>query len=349
MKILFIGNYVDDRVVDDVRNVSLAANKFQYNIIHSLRKKYTCHLVSFVAYKTDESLYNKIENLSDNENFYFSKGQSTLKNIIKFRKKIKSIINEYDIVISHNSVYPWLFINHYINKKTKTVLLLTDFSDTNSYKNILYKLYATICKIDIKKYNYVVGLSSYTKRYLKQDQKFILVHGGINFDLCHTSNLTEKGKIFKFMYSGSFGLAAGVDLLIEAFKNFSKSDNVELILTGKCNDINKFSDNELINYKGVLSYEEYINCLNECNVLINPRNMNLPENQNNFPSKIFDYLLTGKIVVSTKFSDYNDFSENFIFCDSNSQDLYLKMKYVKDNYDNLYEEYYNYNIEKTKI
>ena len=61
--------------------------------------------------------------------------------------------------------------------------------------------------------------------------------------------------------------------------------------------------------------------LEKANILLNPRNMLLSENKNNFPSKIMEYLATGRVIVSTKFPSYRKFCDNIIFSEVSINDL----------------------------
>lgn len=48
-----------------------------------------------------------------------------------------------------------------------------------------------------------------------------------------------------------------------------------------------------------MKYEDYLCLLDSATICLNLRNPNLPENNNNFPSKVLDYFSKGKIVLST--------------------------------------------------
>ena len=76
-----------------------------------------------------------------------------------------------------------------------------------------------------------------------------------------------------------------------------------------------------ITYLGCVPYEEYLSNLKQADVLVNPRNMNLPENENNFPSKIMEYLATGKPIISTRFPGWEKYNEYITFCESTVEGL----------------------------
>ena len=68
--------------------------------------------------------------------------------------------------------------------------------------------------------------------------------------------------------------------------------------------------------------------------------MNLPQNQNNFPSKILEYLVTGKVIISTKFPNLQEFEGNIFFCESNAQSIADKIEFIVKNYNNIYKNQY---------
>ena len=142
-------------------------------IINELKKNNECDILSFIAVPLSEENKEQIKKFNNANDKYFYKNGNVLKNIIDYRKELKKVINNYDAVICYNVAYPWLKLPK-INKRKKSILILADFSDTNSFKNIILKLYAKICKNDIRRYEYVVGLSEKTKYFLKKKSKVYL-------------------------------------------------------------------------------------------------------------------------------------------------------------------------------
>jgi glycosyltransferase involved in cell wall biosynthesis len=111
--------------------------------------------------------------------------------------------------------------------------------------------------------------------------------------------------------------------------------------------IEKSKKDNRIEYVGFLDEGAYLSLLSKANVLINPRNMDLPQNQNNFPSKILEYLATGKVIISTKFPNYQEFEENIFFCDTNTQSIADKIEFIAKNYNNIYKNQYVINRKET--
>ena len=72
----------------------------------------------------------------------------------------------------------------------------------------------------------------------------------------------------------------------------------------------------------------------------------MKENKNNFPSKILEYIASGRTIISTKFSGKEKFDENIVFTESNSSDLACNIINVVNNYERSYMDYYKLNINK---
>ena len=132
------------------------------------------------------------------------------------------------------------------------------------------------------------------------------------------------GEKITFMYSGILEKVTGIDMLVEAFSKIDM-ENVQLTITGDGSLADWVCEMEKkctkIHYLGCIPYEDYMKKLSEADVLVNPRNMNLPENANNFPSKIMEYLATGKMIISTKFPGWQKYQKYITFCESDLNNL----------------------------
>ena len=59
----------------------------------------------------------------------------------------------------------------------------------------------------------------------------------------------------------------------------------------------------MVRYLGFVEREELLRTMQRGLVLVNPRPPSLPEHRYNFPSKILEYLATGRPVISTTSAD----------------------------------------------
>ena len=125
----------------------------------------------------------------------------------------------------------------------------------------------------------------------------------------------------KVLFSGSLSKHAGIDLALETF---SKLPQINLVITGSGSEEGKISEYckkyANISYLGNMNYADYLNILKEIDITLSLRNPSFSENIYNFPSKILDFFISGKIVISTvKYSSLPDSS--YFYCDYNSDSL----------------------------
>lgn len=139
------------------------------------------------------------------------------------------------------------------------------------------------------------GIISLSKRSLFKHKNCAYIPGIIPSNNI-ISEITNLHHPLRILFSGTLSEVTGFPL---AIKVFSQLPDVSLYISGngiKPDKINHFPN---INFMGMLSMEDYYHLLSECDVCLNLRNPYLPENQNNFPSKLLEYLSQNKIVIST--------------------------------------------------
>jgi len=109
----------------------------------------------------------------------------------------------------------------------------------------------------------------------------------------------------RFGYFGAFGGNAGLTELIRVFTATDRPDRLRICGWGKAESaIAKLcAADSRLEFLGVLpSPSDCLQFAQTCDVLVNPR-PRCPGNENNFPSKIFEYALSARAIVTTqKFS-----------------------------------------------
>lgn len=328
MKYLLSGTVVPATYETEISQISNAANRFLLNFCGQFNEKSSIKILSYIGINISPKVMQEIKR----DNFYipityFERSKLRVRGAVYYHKIIKKHLDEYDGIIAYNVVYAWIFAPIIAKmKKKKSILLLADYSPEESYKGIMKKIYARLQLWSIRKYDYVVGLSENTKEYLTGKQKFICIEGGISDSFYEAFNEKKNidPKCIKIMYAGILEKVTGIEMLIDAFRA-GKFDNAELVISGKGSledlIVNVTNDNPSITYLGCCPYDEYMHNLAQADILVNPRNMNLPENANNFPSKIMEYIATGKCVVSTKFPGWERFKDYILFCDSDVESI----------------------------
>lgn len=322
-KILMVGSRVPEEVLLKAKTVSPAANRFQEKLIKNLRQQGAdINELAYIA----EPLENVSNTICKKRGGVFG----TIQAILRTKKAIRSRLKNCDKVLCYNMIYAWLYLPKLAkNMRKKSILILADYSGEACYTSILKKIYARLQLRSIRRFDAVVGLSLKLEKYTTNHQKFMLMEGGIDPDIfdCYedanadnTQNRESQKTIC--VYSGLLNHVAGIPMLLEAMKH-TKAD-FDLWITGRGEDEDLVRKAEQldsrIHYLGLLKEDEYLEVLKKADILLNPRNMNLLENQDNFPSKIMDYLATGNSILSTRFAGFEKFEDYIIFSDNNAED-----------------------------
>lgn len=332
MKILFCGTMVPEETEYKVKDISAAGNRFQNNMIRNLeRAGYRVVSCSFLGMRIPADIKRHLKG-----NYIF-RDNGLLKGIWEYHRLLKRTMSDTDIVMCYNIAYAWLMLPLMTKKRGKrSIVIVADYSESICYRSIPGKLYARFQLWSMRRFDTVIGLSENIKDKLRKKQKFVLMEGGIDEKLygAFAFRPHKEGEPRTFMYSGLLNHVTGINLLLEAVKSMERRD-IRLLISGKGElekeVIEAAGEDDRICYLGHLPYEEYIKRLQEADVLVNPRDMRLPENQNNFPSKVMDYLAAGKVIISTRFAGWERFEENIIFCESSVDSLRKCIEDVIDN------------------
>jgi glycosyltransferase involved in cell wall biosynthesis len=112
----------------------------------------------------------------------------------------------------------------------------------------------------------------------------------------------ESGPIV-FGYFGHAGEHTGIHHLLRLFTATPRPARLKVCCFGKMRGqlASRFADLPNVSFHGPFDPEGCVEFGTGCDVLINPR-LKAPGNRNNFPSKVFEYALTGRAVLSSQLS-----------------------------------------------
>lgn len=335
MRFILCGTLMPTDFETLVENLSNAGNRFLINFCTCFCQRNQLRVMSFIGIPVNKCLENEIihARIPFQTRYFFAQGQR-IRETVRYIRELRTELREADCVITYNADYAWFCVPYLTKmKRKKSWLILADYSPAASYRSIFRKIYAYIQFHVIRKYDCVIGLSENTENYLGKGQKFLRMEGGISREFHGYFNIRHQSGdgIVRFMYAGVLEQVTGVRQLLEAFVKL-RNENVRLWISGKGTLKNLVEesgrqDNRIV-YLGCVPYVDYMEILKKADVLINPRDMGLPENQYNFPSKILEYLATGKPVLSTKFPGWERFSEQITFCESEADDICKKMEWI---------------------
>lgn len=346
MKVLICGPALPESAELLMPGASPAAAKYlRYMALEIKEKGYSVKTFHYVTVQLSDAAKFELDN--DKSNVYVAKSKYMFDSLVEFRKKLLNDVEKGDIVLFYNISYAtWLLPNLVEKKGGKAVLILADHTSSIEEKSIVRKILARITEMQFNYFKRAIILSSNARKLLSDKCQILLLEGGINTDNYENFSVISKNGNKVLLYSGMLSKVTGVDLLIEAFGKILNA-NVELWITGKgeLTDlvVNAAKNDSRIKYFGFVSNEKYYSLLEQANIVINPRNMDFEQNQNNFPSKVLEYLASGRLVLSTRFPGYEKFEKFFMFSDSTAEALKLKIEELLGSDEEIIKEQYYVN------
>ena len=330
MNILFLGTFLPKEFEEKFNTLSAAGNQFQCNMFRAMQSENSVKAMTYITAPGVELGEKELLDIKKQGIEVYLPKVDKVKAFINFRTRLKEMIEWADCVVTYNVVYAWFGLNELVKKRNaQSILILADYTPVSEEHNLLKKVYSLLSKREFGLFDKVVLLSEGGRKYLKKGQESTVLNGCIDWDLFKDIEATTSEDKYNIVYTGFIGRVTGVDILLDAFKQID-NPNVRLIICGQGNELDDLiqayaKNDQRIVYKGYISKAEYISVLNEANLLVNPRNMNLLQNQNNFPSKVLEYIAAGRPCLSTKFCGWENYKNNMIFCDSNDKDMYEKI------------------------
>lgn len=169
---------------------------------------------------------------------------------------------------------------------------------------------------------YIVLNKHVIDKYLPS-KEYIVIDGGVDeVDIEKYNMPVQKGNEHNILYCGALTEYNGILNLIEAMEILSKKDIIlDIYGSGYLENIvkNAALKNPQIRFHGRVSNQEVMQKQKEAWLLINPRVVNDPIAQVTFPSKTFEYLLSGTPVLSTRLNGYtHEYDEAMIYLENDS-------------------------------
>lgn len=238
-----------------------------------------------------------------------SKKKAMVKAAEKWAKEHK---NEEVTVFVYSMHTPFIAASIAIKKiipKTKIVMLVPDlpqFMDLsmNKIKKVLKFFDWQYIKKSIKKIDKFALYSKHMASFLGlEDGKWCVLEGSINENDVIEEKV-EKSENIAVMYSGVTDIHYGIPELLDAFA-LIKKENYELWITGAGNAVplikDRAKEDPRIKYLGFLpSRKDLLLKQKQATMMINVRKPEEKASAYCFPSKLFEYMISGNPVLSFK-------------------------------------------------
>lgn len=350
MNIVFMGAMVPADRILQMSGLSMAGNKFQSNLVKYLAecenvRVYVLSALPLAPFPQDKRIKIKKNHRKIWDNVEYYEIPYINIPIIKQLTQIRGYISCAETLAKTNPVllsmnlYPHIgcaFLKLRRKYRLKGAAILADLPIDDNYDRkgiarFLRKFYYGIAAKNIKGcHEFIVLNENAIKEYANASSRYIVMEGGIDPEEIRKREDDEKAEIDKqnkkrIVFSGALTDYSGIAELMEAMKQVPDEDLVlEIYGAGKLAEKTAqiAAENENIVFKGKVSNEEMLKIQREVWLLVNPRPVEDPIARVTFPSKIFEYMVSGTPVLTTKLNGFTEeYYDKMFFVDGNSPSI----------------------------
>lgn len=252
---------------------------------------------------------------------------ASFKNILKHAQNVDWIV----IYSAHPPFLISALLCKYLKKNIRLCLILPDLPEhmgaksgfqgilNASFTNLFYKL---ISRFDC----YALLTLKMGERLGASKDKYVVIEGIARQGDRNNNLTTSPNQIRSILYTGTLAEKYGVKNLVDAFLQL-KEENIQLWICGEGDSRSYIEEQSAkdsrINFYGQVDRLESIRLQKIATVLVNPRLPGGEYTEYSFPSKIMEYMSSGRPVVMYQLSGIPDeyFSHCFIPSDFTVQQL----------------------------
>lgn len=321
MNILYVGTYLEEDREQYINYCSPAGNKFQKNLLNVLKEENKIDILTYIEYplfpngkkvivfteSTNNIKYIKYINLPFLKNITIS-----LNTYIFLLKNIK----KYEVITSYNLfpayLKPIISLKKILNVKVGS-FIADLYIDEYKYDNVIKKVRKKIRyfkeKNLIKKLDFCIPITEYITKDLEFNGPSIVMEGGIDKNEFKEIEKIENNINKKIVYTGTIDSVNGIEMLVKVAE-ILKDDNFEFIVAGD-GPLANYLDNKSknlnnLNYIGKVSNQKCLEIQRKADLLVLFRPTNQKITRYTFPSKLHEYILSGRPVLITDLEGIND-------------------------------------------
>lgn len=349
-KICFVGYAIPESDVAHASGVSIAGNKMQLNILRELCKYddvdiYSITIYPCAAYPADSKLVYRKKRIA------LWDGLETLQigflniPIIKqlcqmhqvYHAVKKFFLQFPDAEVFAFNMYPQVgtpLRRLRLRKGIKVTAILADLPiDVNSNRKGLSKLlmdyFNKQTRKNIRSLSKAIVLNPYAANRYLDNQKYIVIEGGICVEKDEVPLLKKYNDREKIIvYAGELVAYNGIDNLLKAMELVHEQVILRIYGDGPMRSYVEAAaiSNDKIEYRGKVPHQEMLAIQKDAYFLINPRPISNPISQVTFPSKIFEYLVSGTVVLSTRLNGFTeDYLDKMILMEDGAENMAKKI------------------------
>ena len=339
MHIIYLGSVTSKEEVTRLSGASVAGNKMQWNVLTEL-KKYpnvsidAFSILSVAAFPKEKRLFVREERKEISKGIYVTQIPFLNIPIIKQKMQSHELYKHARKAASKNSIA--FSFNLYMQEGTaliklkkkcnlKIVSLLADLPIDDNYNRkglmrLLYQYFFKKSQKNISACDNLIVLNECAVKEYAPAANYIVVEGGV--ETAETGDYKKQSILRKnVIYSGALTEYSGICELVFAMKEVKDSEIVlEIYGDGPLREWIEEQSGccENVIYKGKVTNKEMIQIQQKAWLLVNPRPVNDKIAKVTFPSKIFEYMVSGRPVLSTALTGFTKEYRDRMFIAENS-------------------------------
>lgn len=360
MEILYIGKLCDDELFKIIENkqqpYSVAQYMYEKALCDELKKNKNLNINFISIYQTeyfpkDNFIFKRKKNKSEGFKYIKFINIPYLRELSYFISTCLYIIMWYCNILGKKDKCIFTS-NHFLPVSLAVVLLskffsikrIVTFTDLSLftysrekiekmkfYKKLFIKPYISLVNRLQQSYNAYILFSKGMNQIVNPKNKPYIIMEGI-FNNNNLDLTLKSSRVNSIAYAGTLNKEVGIDKILDVF-SLIKDKNIELWLIGKGDMVNEIIEkskcNSNIKYLGFMSRNYVFEKLKEAKLLINLRNPNDIYTKCSFPSKMFEYMVSGTPVLTTKLDGIPDEYYNYLFTVDNYLNIEIANKIVE--------------------
>lgn len=342
-KLIFLGYVVHPESSGEYSGISIAGNKMQWNVLKGLVESgkfdIECLTISpMTVFPKERKLFQKretsilFENVPQTKipycNFPVIKQVSQINSMYKEARKL--LKKNPDAVIFGFNLFPQVGLPMRELKKrfpqAKTVCLLADLpiddkTDRKGFSKFLRARFDTSTWKNMSACDNFIVLNEYVAHTYLNGKPYIVVDGGVDEDEIRPYTFISKSQK-NVLFCGALTEYNGIPNLLKAMALIDNSE-ISLDIYGGGyleKEVAEWAKtHKNVNYYGKISNEEVMQKQREAWLLINPRKVDDLIAKVTFPSKTFEYMLSGTPVLTTRLNGYSEeYMDKLFFTETDS-------------------------------
>ena len=331
MHIIYLGIISKPEDIGKIGEASVAGNKMQYNLLKYLSQyeDVKVDIVSFHPYRaphrskklfvktTKEQLFDQVD-LWQVGYVNLPILKQLILPIVTYFKAKSLMVDEHDVLFAFdmypNQGIPMSMLRKRV--KDKTLCLLADLSvgqvkQTHGPKKLLRMMYERNTLSNMKKCKNYIALNENAIKKYAPNSNYLIVDGGIEPSEFAEREQSWLGKEKNIIYTGALVDYSGIMNLVKAM-DLIEDQSIVLDIYGRgalqssIEEIVK--ENGRVRFHGSVDNRTAIIAQQSAWLLANPRPVESEIAKVTFPSKIFEYLMSERPVMTTRL---NGFSKDY--------------------------------------